>query len=54
MPLISPLSSPANFDALVPRFRAAEPFHHVVIDNFLSGEVAEAVAKEFPNPVRHG
>lgn len=49
MPLISPLNSPADFGALVPRFRAAEPFQHVVIDNFLSAEVAGAVANEFPS-----
>jgi len=48
MSLISPLSSPSAFDTLVSQFRAAEPFPHVVIDNFLSAEVAEAVAGEFP------
>jgi Rps23 Pro-64 3,4-dihydroxylase Tpa1-like proline 4-hydroxylase len=30
------------------RFRAARPFRHVIIDNFLRPEVAEAMLREFP------
>jgi len=29
-------------------FTSAEPFHHVVIDNFFTAEVAEQLVKEFP------
>jgi hypothetical protein len=47
-PVASQLSSATSFDELIPQFRAAEPFHHVVIDNFLTSEVADAVAGEFP------
>lgn len=43
-----PLGSTSSFEALIPGFRSAEPFHHVVIDNFLSAEMAGAVAGEFP------
>jgi hypothetical protein len=35
-------------DELVSSFRAAKPFSHLVIDNFLADEVASAVANEFP------
>ena len=45
----SPLRSSISFEELVPGFRSAEPFSHVVIDDFLRLDVAEAVAKEFPS-----
>ncbi len=35
---------------LSPRFRAAEPFPHVVIDDFLPKAVAERVLEAFPPP----
>lgn len=37
-----------SFDELAAKFRSAKPFSHIVIDNFLVEEVANAVAAEFP------
>jgi Rps23 Pro-64 3,4-dihydroxylase Tpa1-like proline 4-hydroxylase len=45
----SPLRPEISFEALAPSFNAAKPFHFVVIDNFLTDEVARAVAAEFPS-----
>jgi hypothetical protein len=46
---VSDIISPdVNFDALVDTFRSAEPFHHVVIDNFFEASIAEGLAAEFP------
>jgi hypothetical protein len=33
------------------KFQIAQPFSHVVIDNFLPSEVADAVARAYPDPV---
>jgi hypothetical protein len=51
MPLLSAaqiLSPQVDFEALIPRFRGAVPFDHVVIDNFFSEEVAAGLVAEFP------
>ena len=46
---ISSIVSPSvDFSALAKPFRAAEPFHHIVIDDFFTQEIAEGLAKEFP------
>jgi len=47
--LQSPVNPSVCFDDLVEEFRSAKPFPHVVIDNFLMKEVADAVAGEFPD-----
>jgi hypothetical protein len=39
---------------LRPRFESAQPFPHVVIENFLPDDVALAIAAEFPPPDRPG
>jgi len=42
---VSDIISPeVNFDALVDTFRGAEPFHHVVIDNFFEPSIAEGLS----------
>jgi hypothetical protein len=46
--IANPLRPGISFDELAPQFNAAKPFHHVVIDNFLTEEAAHAVAAEFP------
>ena len=38
-----------SFEALASSFCSATPFPHVVIDNFLTEEIATAVAGEFPD-----
>ena len=51
MPLLSAmdiLSPSVNFEALVDQFRSAEPYDHLVIDDFFSPEVAEGLVAEFP------
>lgn len=46
---VSEIVSPhVSFEGLVESFQAAEPFNHVVIDNFFEPEIAEGLAKEFP------
>lgn len=48
----NPLVSPKIIDAarlLNEEFRSATPFRHIVIDNFLRGDVAERMASEFPS-----
>jgi Rps23 Pro-64 3,4-dihydroxylase Tpa1-like proline 4-hydroxylase len=47
-PIQNPLRPDISFEALAPEFNAAQPFHSVVIDNFLTDEAAHAVAAEFP------
>ena len=42
------LSPEVNFAGLVDEFRSGEPFDHIVIDNFFAPEIAEGLAKEFP------
>jgi hypothetical protein len=44
----NPVTTVTSFDELLPEFQGADPFNHVVIDNFLADGVAEAVVKEFP------
>ena len=44
----SPVNPAISFDDLVSEFRAGEPFPHVVIDDFLTPETAEAIVAEFP------
>src|SRR5690606_29602501 len=36
--------------SLAPSYRSAAPFPHIVIDDFLPGEVLDAVLTEFPSP----
>lgn len=43
-----PVRSTISFDALVPEFLAAEPFPNIVMDDFLTPEIAATVAGEFP------
>ncbi|HSQ00025.1 MAG TPA: 2OG-Fe(II) oxygenase, partial [Candidatus Dormibacteraeota bacterium] len=43
----------ARLDQLALQFRAADPYPHVVLDQFLDPQVAEACAREFP-PRRDG
>lgn len=38
-----------SIDLLKEKWNIAQPFNHVVIDNFLPEEIAQKVAKEFPN-----
>ncbi|MGD0445691.1 MAG: 2OG-Fe(II) oxygenase [Edaphobacter sp.] len=38
-----------SFDELATNFRVAEPFPHIVIDNFLTPETATAIVAEFPD-----
>ena len=45
----SPVDPAISFDDLVSKFRAGEPFPHVVIDDFLTPETAEAIVAEFPS-----
>jgi hypothetical protein len=46
---VSTVVSPhVDFDALLPAFRAAAPFNHVVIDNFFEPGIADGLAREFP------
>src|SRR5215831_2557705 len=35
-------------DESITAFRSAEPFNHLVIDDFLTPETADAIAAEFP------
>jgi len=44
----NPLRPGISFAELASEFNAAQPFHHVVIDNFLTEEAALAIAAEFP------
>lgn len=39
--------------ALAERYRTASPFPHVVIDDFIDGEVLRAVLRDFPDPSGH-
>jgi Rps23 Pro-64 3,4-dihydroxylase Tpa1-like proline 4-hydroxylase len=43
------LSSNIQFDQFVSEWANKKPFSHIIIDNFLNNEVAQQVAKEFPN-----
>lgn len=45
---LTPLRSAPSFEDLAHQFRTAEPFNHIVIDDFLSAEVANSIAQEFP------
>jgi len=45
----SPINPSISFDELVSEFSAAEPFPHVVIDNFLTDEASDAIVAEFPD-----
>lgn len=46
---VSSVISPAvDFEQLVSRFRSAEPYDHVVIDDFFEPSIAEGLAEEFP------
>jgi len=46
---VSDVVSPrVDFDSLVDSFQSAEPFNHVVIDNFFEPAVAKDLAREFP------
>lgn len=47
--LRNPVNPSISFGDLAPSFRIAEPFPHVVIDNFLTSDVANAIAAEFPD-----
>ena len=38
----------ADADALATRFASAQPFRHIVIDDFLEPAYAEALLAEFP------
>lgn len=40
---------PFDLSAMLPAWKAAKPFNHLVIDDFLSPQVAQAVAAEFPS-----
>jgi Rps23 Pro-64 3,4-dihydroxylase Tpa1-like proline 4-hydroxylase len=44
----SVVSPQIEFDPLVSRFRSAEPFHHIVIDDFFEPAIAQGLAEEFP------
>jgi Rps23 Pro-64 3,4-dihydroxylase Tpa1-like proline 4-hydroxylase len=44
----NPLRPGLSLEDYVTDFQAGKPFHNIVIDNFLSDEVARAVAAEFP------
>jgi Rps23 Pro-64 3,4-dihydroxylase Tpa1-like proline 4-hydroxylase len=44
----SPLNPAVSIAALASEFRCAQPFPHIVIDEFLNTEVADAIAAEFP------
>ncbi len=44
----SVISGKVDFKALAPRFQAAKPFSHVVIDDFFEAHIADGLAKEFP------
>ena len=46
--VIEIVSPNVDFEDLVDSFQTAEPFNHVVIDNFFEPEIAEGLAKEFP------
>jgi Rps23 Pro-64 3,4-dihydroxylase Tpa1-like proline 4-hydroxylase len=37
-----------NFEKLQREFNEAEPFNHVIIDNFFKENIAEAIEREFP------
>jgi Rps23 Pro-64 3,4-dihydroxylase Tpa1-like proline 4-hydroxylase len=47
-PAKNPLRPSISFSALVSDFRNAQPYPHVVIDEFLDTDVANAIASEFP------
>jgi Rps23 Pro-64 3,4-dihydroxylase Tpa1-like proline 4-hydroxylase len=38
-----------DFESLAKGFQSAQPFPHVVVDNFLNLELAQAIEKEFPD-----
>jgi hypothetical protein len=42
------ISPDVDFSALVDEFQSAEPFNHVVIDNFFEPAIAEGLAADFP------
>lgn len=44
----NPLRPDISFSDLSGKFTSAKPFHHVVIDNFLTDEAAHKIAAEFP------
>jgi hypothetical protein len=48
MQIKSPIRPSISLDELVNTFRSAEPFDHVVIDDFLDAGTAKAIAAEFP------
>ena len=46
---VSSIVSPkVDFETLAPVFRAARPFHHIVIDDFFEPVIALGLAEEFP------
>jgi trehalose/maltose hydrolase-like predicted phosphorylase len=45
--LLNPVTTVTSFDELLFELQGADRFNHVVIDNFLTNYVAEAVLKEF-------
>ena len=49
----SPLNPSVSISGLVSEFRSAQPFPHIVIDNFLDADVANAIAAEFPAHDQH-
>lgn len=49
MAVSSFLRETIDFNALVPGFDSAQPFRHVVIDNFFADEIAQQLAEEFPS-----
>lgn len=40
----------AGFGDLAERYRAADPFPHIVIDNFLERDKYNVLAREYPGP----
>lgn len=43
-----PFINPVDFSSLCASWRAAKPFNHIMLENFLTKETLENVVKEFP------
>ena len=51
---LDPAAALVRADELASAFRSAEPFPHVVLENFLPEDLAQSVVEEFPTPEEMG